>query len=1188
MYLLLRDYQSLVINPADNRPINAEVAERVKNRLSKLLTKLVHEVLVAQTKKLLKDLFFSQTLRIGRFNLNSLAISAPERMNFTPFSEEKEFAEFMQLGKVFPAHFIRASPLFKAFEEHFDSAIDFLGLGGNLMFGDWRNATLNSKAFARKFGSYTYFDMWMRGGGRFLVSLFGYLGKVVKPSKLEYNLLHVLIQLMKHQVYDIQNMTRLSLSVRQQRIECELRRFQVVQSAMADLGANKLVTSVLGRAVDRVTDSFQWVYAPLTVTFANQVVAFQNQEIQEDLIAQVQQNIAMRKPPEMNMLLGMQALIRGCSNKLSYSPNPPDHVHHSMEADYLHPEDGGMFAGNEHVVHSGVAGQITAHWYQLRRRRQQKRSRFRGMSCNADWDHTKILRVVNEMFAFVGIFCKGDNTLSQNFFSAFQAETREFVDLIQELGSLANVCASKFTSMVEYIGDEEFYERIAPPIWEAKDSSKRRFLAWEHHSNCMPLFTQYLYTFSILFDNMVGIFNTRTASDLQQALLKIPDILEFTGLMQLNTKAKVLTIGALGQNSHRTVRWFGGDPFRFYRAYFNEMSAARLLNDQEQIDAIKDALDRFIIAKDATFGVTPELFKKFVHVSEDKCLSTLLSFLDYASPTMANDLYLKLPENIMLQNMNNIFLIQQRRRSAASESISAVIVKYLSILEAMAIPIPDVGELIMKWRDESAARGFDPRNVFATVEIISKTDKVQKVFFPIPHFVTTYWLYPIVQSTKERIVLEVNRDSAEEKLADFYEWMKKLLFVMKRQEVLRRVLTYPVHALLGGKTTRYNRFLPSIRATSMVITAILNVYFAYYSSLPNRFRPPRDSFAYDIKNNTTLYEVWHYIRLAHIGMHGSIAFTSIINSSAIEDTLRYYSSESKWNFLVMILVSPLAVWHLVMESLWAISMTGFAFLAGYWDMYWFYTPMLVDVAFQVKFLSFLFHALSLNTYKIAYTVLLACLCLWFYSVLATLYFHGQYDFDGHYGCENVVACFKLHLDYGLYNVPNWAGDFYITPELDGELSFVYGRTVLARLIGTVYNITYVILINLVLQSIISGLIIDTFSQLREENEATLRDIGDKCFICSITKDDFEQNEISFDLHIKEEHNMWHYLWFQIYLDSKDELTYSSVENYAAEEFSEKSVSSYVSTLLLVILLLMLLLLRCHLLNFTLLAHVCCV
>lgn len=93
----------------------------------------------------------------------------------------------------------------------------------------------------------------------------------------------------------------------------------------------------------------------------------------------------------------------------------------------------------------------------------------------------------------------------------------------------------------------------------------------------------------------------------------------------------------------------------------------------------------------------------------------------------------------------------------------------------------------------------------------------------------------------------------------------------------------------------------------------------------------------------------------------------------------------------------------------------------------------------------------------------------------------------------------------------------------------------------------------VLTSIISGLIIDTFGQLREENEFIQQDITDKCFICSIPRDDFEQEGIQFRTHTKEEHNMWHYVWFKIYLDSKDPLSYTSAEIYSADSFQDKTV-----------------------------------
>lgn len=89
-----------------------------------------------------------------------------------------------------------------------------------------------------------------------------------------------------------------------------------------------------------------------------------------------------------------------------------------------------------------------------------------------------------------------------------------------------------------------------------------------------------------------------------------------------------------------------------------------------------------------------------------------------------------------------------------------------------------------------------------------------------------------------------------------------------------------------------------------------------------------------------------------------------------------------------------------------------------------------------------------------------------------------------------------------------------------------------------------VLINLVLQALISGLIIDSFSSMRDENEATLRDIQDKCFVCSIMRDELEEAGVSYKTHISEEHFMWDYFKFMIYLDLKDPLSFSSAENYA--------------------------------------------
>lgn len=51
------------------------------------------------------------------------------------------------------------------------------------------------------------------------------------------------------------------------------------------------------------------------------------------------------------------------------------------------------------------------------------------------------------------------------------------------------------------------------------------------------------------------------------------------------------------------------------------------------------------------------------------------------------------------------------------------------------------------------------------------------------------------------------------------------------------------------------------------------------------------------------------------------------------------------------------------------------------------------------------------------------------------------------------------------------------------------------ILASIFNFSYVILVNTVLSAIIAGLIIDTFQQMRSENEEIEEDMREKCFVC---------------------------------------------------------------------------------------------
>ena len=454
--------------------------------------------------------------------------------------------------------------------------------------------------------------------------------------------------------------------------------------------------------------------------------------------------------------------------------------------------------------------------------------------------------------------------------------------------------------------------------------------------------------------------------------------------------------------------------------------------------------------------------------------------------------------------------------------------------------------------------------------------RIQNVFFPVPLFVSQYWSYPEVQKAKDSLTYKNNRDSPEEKLADFYTGMDGILKVMRRQKKLKFFLSPFLHALFGGKSLGgqfgLKKIIPPQRVLFFLITLFFNIYYSYesYYEYEGRISNLTDQQISDIMfpKFVNFFWFWEFRKLSiliiasvHFGLACSLALRNILNSRATENLKdiipgrTFFKKDSLENEILGQIIGliqiPRTVGYLVLDSIQPLLLCACSGAALFSGRIWFYAPCLFDVLEQIRYMSFIVTAIGKNLLTIAFTILLVVLFLYFFSVLAYLFFPNQYDLSGHMNCNDIGSCFKVHLDYGFNNPPNWYPTTYIKPDIIGLNMGTELGILISKFTGTIYNLIYTILINLVLQAIVSGLIIDTFSSMRVKNEQIQQDIKEKCFICSIDRDELEQAGLSFLNHIKVEHNMWKYLWFKIYLESKDPLNYTGPEFYANQQFLER-------------------------------------
>ena len=89
-------------------------------------------------------------------------------------------------------------------------------------------------------------------------------------------------------------------------------------------------------------------------------------------------------------------------------------------------------------------------------------------------------------------------------------------------------------------------------------------------------------------------------------------------------------------------------------------------------------------------------------------------------------------------------------------------------------------------------------------------------------------------------------------------------------------------------------------------------------------------------------------------------------------------------------------------------------------------------------------------------------------------------------------------------------------------------------------------VGIILFEVIAGLIIDTFGSLREEAGERQDMLDNECFVCGITRsayDDLGDMNPNFDAHKDEDHVIWDYLYFVLYLRNKAKTAYTGVEDY---------------------------------------------
>ncbi|XP_050098199.1 inositol 1,4,5-trisphosphate receptor isoform X3 [Anopheles aquasalis] len=136
------------------------------------------------------------------------------------------------------------------------------------------------------------------------------------------------------------------------------------------------------------------------------------------------------------------------------------------------------------------------------------------------------------------------------------------------------------------------------------------------------------------------------------------------------------------------------------------------------------------------------------------------------------------------------------------------------------------------------------------------------------------------------------------------------------------------------------------------------------------------------------------------------------------------------------------------------------------------------------------------------------------------------------GCDSMIMCIITTMNQGLRN-GGGIGDILRAPSRK-ETLFVP---------RVVYDLLFFFIVIIIVLNLIFGVIIDTFADLRSEKQQKELILKNTCFVCGLNRSAFDNKTVSFEEHIKNEHNMWHYLYFIVLVKVKDPTEFTGPESY---------------------------------------------
>uniref|UniRef100_K1QLV5 Inositol 1,4,5-trisphosphate receptor n=1 Tax=Magallana gigas TaxID=29159 RepID=K1QLV5_MAGGI len=409
-----------------------------------------------------------------------------------------------------------------------------------------------------------------------------------------------------------------------------------------------------------------------------------------------------------------------------------------------------------------------------------------------------------------------------------------------------------------------------------------------------------------------------------------------------------------------------------------------------------------------------------------------------------------------------------------------------------------------------------------SIEVI-KDDVLQKIYYRVKD------RNVLREEIKEKFKYDVDRTTPSNKIRDFMDWASDIIQDIKYQ---RKVHANPVGQMLVKLWIPINYIVVFL---SFVISIIIMITWrdpklADGTSDTNSAKPE-----YTMSNYEPFLYVWG-------GVHNLLSLCILItflisnnptfppytwikkklSSNDDENDFRsWHEKKTGRSHLEIEIYNFKTIYYFVF---FACSVLGTVFY-GY-----FFAFHLLHISELNQLLKRVIAAVTTNGKSLLMVALLGLAVFFCYSLISFAFFRETFlkEDDGRH-CRTVYHCFITMIHHGFVDSPYTTFEALMDNDFDKAIYV------------TIFDVTFFILVTTVGLNIIFGIIVDTFSQLRDAKWEIDKDMMNNCFICSRESYDFERHGGGFEKHVRTEHYQWAYLFFFLHLDETRPNDYSALE-----------------------------------------------